>query len=295
MQQVQIIQNEKKEKLSISSIMDKLKLPIKAVEIAILIFIMIIFIFPFIWMISTSLKTTQEAIQIPPSIIPSKFITENYIQAWNSGPFFRYLVNSIFITLSILLIQFVVMVPAAYAFSKTKFKGSNILFGIVLIGLMVPSQITFLPVYMMMSKAELINTYVPLILPFMTSSFGIFLLRQNFMQISDEIIESAKLDNTSDFKIMFKIMLPMAKPAVITFALFSFIYHWNNYFWPLVMSNSDLVRTLPIGISMLKESEGVTNWNIVMAGNVMLTAPILLLYTILNNKIKNAFAYSGIK
>ena len=180
-------------------------------------------------------------------------------------------------------------------FRKIKFKGSNILFGIVLIGLMVPAQITFLPIYMMMSKAELINTYVPLILPFMTSSFGIFLLRQNFMQISDEIIEAAKLDNSSDLKIMFKVMLPMAKPAVITFALFSFIYHWNNYFWPLVMSNSDLVRTLPIGVAMLKESEGVTNWNVVMAGNVMLTAPILLLYTILNNKIKTAFAYSGIK
>ena len=253
------------------------------------------FLFPFIWMISTSLKTTQEAIQIPPSIIPSKIVIENYLKAWSSGPFLRYLGNSLFITLSVLVIQFIVMVPAAYAFSKIKFKGSNILFGIVLIGLMVPAQITFLPIYMMMSKAELINTYVPLIFPFMTSSFGIFLLRQNFMQISDEIIEAAKLDNSSDLKIMFKVMLPMAKPAVITFALFSFIYHWNNYFWPLVMSNSDFVRTLPIGVAMLKESEGVTNWNVVMAGNVMLTAPILLLYTILNNKVKNAFAYSGIK
>ena len=294
MQQAQEIQN-KKEKLNLSSFLDKLKFPLKAIEAIVLIFMIIVFLFPFIWMISTSLKTTQEAIQIPPSIIPSKFVIENYIEAWNSGPFLRYLVNSLFITLSILVIQFIVMVPAAYAFSKIRFKGSNIFFGIILIGLMLPSQITFLPIYMMMSKAELINTYVPLIFPFMTSSFGIFLLRQNFMQISDEIIEAAKLDNSSDLKIMFKVMLPMAKPAVITFALFSFIYHWNNYFWPLVMSNSDFVRTLPIGVAMLKESEGVTNWNVVMAGNVMLTAPILLLYTILNNKVKNAFAYSGIK
>lgn len=294
MQQVQEIQS-KKENLTLSEFLDKLKLPLKIVESIVLIFMIIIFLFPFIWMISTSLKTTQEAIQIPPSIIPSKIVIENYFKAWSSGPFLRYLGNSLFITLSVLVIQFIVMVPAAYAFSKIKFKGSNILFGIVLIGLMVPAQITFLPIYMMMSKAELINTYVPLILPFMTSSFGIFLLRQNFMQISDEIIEAAKLDNSSDLKIMFKVMLPMAKPAVITFALFSFIYHWNNYFWPLVMSNSDLVRTLPIGVAMLKESEGVTNWNVVMAGNVMLTAPILLLYTILNNKIKTAFAYSGIK
>ena len=294
MQQVQEIQS-KKENLTLSEFLDKLKLPLKIVESIVLIFMIIIFLFPFIWMISTSLKTTQEAIQIPPSIIPSKIVIENYLKAWSSGPFLRYLGNSLFITLSVLVIQFIVMVPAAYAFSKIKFKGSNILFGIVLIGLMVHAQITFLPIYMMMSKAELINTYVPLILPFMTSSFGIFLLRQNFMQISDEIIEAAKLDNSSDLKIMFKVMLPMAKPAVITFALFSFIYHWNNYFWPLVMSNSDLVRTLPIGVAMLKESEGVTNWNVVMAGNVMLTAPILLLYTILNNKIKTAFAYSGIK
>ena len=294
MQQVQEIQS-KKENLTLSEFLDKLKLPLKIVESIVLIFMIIIFLFPFIWMISTSLKTTQEAIQIPPSIIPSKIVIENYLKAWSSGPFLRYLGNSLFITLSVLVIQFIVMVPAAYAFSKIKFKGSNILFGIVLIGLMVPAQITFLPIYMMMSKAELINTYVPLILPFMTSSFGIFLLRQNFMQISDEIIEAAKLDNSSDLKIMFKVMLPMAKPAVITFALFSFIYHWNNYFWPLVMSNSDLVRTLPIGVAMLKESQGVTNWNVVMAGNVMLTAPILLLYTILNNKIKTAFAYSGIK
>ena len=294
MQQVQEIQS-KKENLTLSEFLDKLKFPLKIVESIVLIFMIIIFLFPFIWMISTSLKTTQEAIQIPPSIIPSKIVIENYLKAWSSGPFLRYLGNSLFITLSVLVIQFIVMVPAAYAFSKIKFKGSNILFGIVLIGLMVPAQITFLPIYMMMSKAELINTYVPLILPFMTSSFGIFLLRQNFMQISDEIIEAAKLDNSSDLKIMFKVMLPMAKPAVITFALFSFIYHWNNYFWPLVMSNSDLVRTLPIGVAMLKESEGVTNWNVVMAGNVMLTEPILLLYTILNNKIKTAFAYSGIK
>ena len=175
MQQVQEIQS-KKENLTLSEFLDKLKFPLKIVESIVLIFMIIIFLFPFIWMISTSLKTTQEAIQIPPSIIPSKIVIENYLKAWSSGPFLRYLGTSLFITLSVLVIQFIVMVPAAYAFSKIKFKGSNILFGIVLIGLMVPAQITFLPIYMMMSKAELINTYVPLILPFMTSSLEYFYL-----------------------------------------------------------------------------------------------------------------------
>lgn len=267
----------------------------KLFEIALLIFMIIIFIFPFLWMLSTSLKSTQEAIQIPPSIIPNKIVLKNFVDAWSSGPFLRFLFNSVFITLSIIVLQFMVLIPAAYAFAKKKFKYKKQLFSLVLIGLMVPAQITFLPVYIMMSKAGLINTYIPLIIPFMTSSFGIFLLRQSFMQISDEVIEAARIDNASDFKIMYKIMMPMAKPAVITFALFSFITHWNDYFWPLVMSNTDLVRTLPIGVALLKESEGVTNWNIVMSGNVILTAPILLIYTILNNKIKSAYSYSGIK
>lgn len=284
-----------KEKINLKEKLSILKLPLKCLEYVVLGLMIIIFVFPFIWMLSTSLKTTAEAIQIPPTIIPNEFIFENYLKGWNSGPFFRYLGNSIFITSAILIIQFIVMVPAAYAFSKIKFKGEKILFGIVLVGLMVPPQITFLPVYIMMSKLGLINSYVPLILPFMTSSFGIFLLRQSFMQVSDEILEAARLDNASDFKIMWKVMLPIAKPAMITFGLFSFIYHWNNYFWPLVMSNNDLVRTLPIGVAMLKESEGVTNWNIVMAGNIMLTAPILIIYTFLNEQIKRAFAYSGIK
>ena len=284
-----------KEKINLKEKLSILKVPLKCLEYVVLGLMIIIFVFPFIWMLSTSLKTTAEAIQIPTTIIPNEFIFENYLKGWNSGPFFRYLGNSIFITLAILIIQFIVMVPAAYAFSKIKFKGEKILFGIVLVGLMVPPQITFLPVYIMMSKLGLINSYIPLILPFMTSSFGIFLLRQSFMQVSDEILEAARLDNASDFKIMWKVMLPIAKPAMITFGLFSFIYHWNNYFWPLVMSNNDLVRTLPIGVAMLKESEGVTNWNIVMAGNIMLTAPILIIYTFLNEQIKKAFAYSGIK
>lgn len=271
------------------------KIIFKGIELITLIFMIVIFAFPFIWMISTSLKTTQEAIMIPPTIIPSEMMIENYIKAWSSGPFFGYLGNSLFITMSILVLQFVVMIPAAYAFSKFKFKGNKFLFGIILTGLMVPPQITFLPVYKMMSNLGLINTYIPLILPFITSSFGIFLLRQNFMQIPNEIIDAAKLDNSTDFKIMWKIMLPMAKPAMITFGLFSFIYHWNNYFWPLVMSNTDLVRTLPIGVAMLKDSEGIVNWNVVMAGNVMLTAPILIIYIFLNKQIKKAFAYSGIK
>ena len=286
-----ITQNIKKEKVEVKEI-DVKKIASKVIEIVALLILSAIFIFPFIWMLSTSVKNPQEMMQLPPTIIPKEIVLENYSAAWNSGPFFRYLLNSIFVTGSILIIQFVVMVPAAYAFSKIKFKGEKILFGILLVGLMIPPQVTFLPVYMMMSKLGLINTYVPLIIPFMTTSFGIFLLRQNFMQISDEIIEAAKLDGASDLKIMFRIMVPMAKPAVITFILFNFIYHWNNYFWPLVMTNTDAIRTLPIGVALLKSSEGITAWNVIMAGNIILILPIILVYIFANKKVKEAFMYS---
>lgn len=289
-----ITQNIKKEKVEVKEI-DVKKIASKAIEIVALLILSAIFIFPFVWMLSTSVKNPQEMMQLPPTIIPKEIVLENYSAAWNSGPFFRYLLNSIFVTGSILIIQFVVMVPAAYAFSKIKFKGEKILFGILLVGLMIPPQVTFLPVYMMMSKLGLINTYVPLIIPFMTTSFGIFLLRQNFMQISDEIIEAAKLDGASDLKIMFRIMVPMAKLAVITFILFNFIYHWNNYFWPLVMTNTDAIRTLPIGVALLKSSEGITAWNVIMAGNIILILPIILVYIFANKKVKEAFMYSGIK
>lgn len=289
-----ITENIKREKNYTKEI-DIKKIVSKIVEIGSLLILSAIFIFPFVWMLSTSLKNPQEMIQLPPTIVPKEIVFGNYAAAWNSGPFFRYLLNSIFVTGSILIIQFIVMVPAAYSFSKIRFKGERILFGLLLVGLMIPPQVTFLPVYMMMSKFGFINTYVPLIIPFMTSSFGIFLLRQNFMQISDEIIEAAKLDSASDFKIMFRIMVPMAKPAIITFILFNFIYHWNNYFWPLVMTNTDVIRTLPIGVALLKSSEGITAWNVIMAGNIILILPIILVYIFANKKVKEAFMYSGIK
>lgn len=160
---------------------------------------------------------------------------------------------------------------------------------------MIPGQITFIPVYLMMAEWGLIKTLLPQILPFMTNAFGIFLLRQYFMQIPDEIIEAARLDNASEFKIMWKIMTPMSKPALATIALFSFVSHWNDYFWPLVMTDSAEVRPLTLGIAMLRQTEGISNWHIIMAGNVVLVLPILIIYVFCARHIVKAFVYSGIK
>jgi sn-glycerol 3-phosphate transport system permease protein len=165
----------------------------------------------------------------------------------------------------------------------------------VLLAFMIPGQITFIPVYLMMADWGISKTLLPQILPFMSSAFGIFLLRQYFMQIPQEIVEAARLDNASEFKIMCRIMLPMSKAALATIALFSFVSHWNDYFWPLIMTDSAAIRPLTVGIAMLRETEGISNWHIIMAGNVILVVPILIVYLFCSKQIVKAFVYSGIK
>ena len=259
------------------------------------IVLLLAFIFPFLWMISTSLQTLEETMRFPPTMIPDIPQWINFVEAMTSGPFLTYAKNSFVVTTSIIIIQLLVMIPAAYAFAKYNFTGKNLLFGLVLISFMIPGQITFIPIYLMMADWGLIHTLLPQILPFMTNAFGIFLLRQYFMQIPEEIIEAARLDNANEFKIMWKVMVPMSKPALATVALFSFVSHWNDYFWPLVMTDSNEVRPLTLGISMLRETEGISNWHIIMAGNVVLVIPILIVYLFCSKQIVKAFVYSGIK
>lgn len=258
-------------------------------------FVLLVFIFPFLWMISTSLQTFEETMAFPPTWIPAVPQWSNFAKAMNAGPFLMYARNSVIVTLSIIVLQAAVMIPAAYAFAKYKFKGSALFFGMVLLAFMIPGQVTFIPVYLMLADAGLIKSLLPQIIPFMSNAFGIFLLRQYFMQIPHELIEAARLDNATELRIMRSIMIPMSMPAISTIALFSFVSHWNDYFWPLVMTDSAAVRPLTMGIAMLRETEGISNWHIIMAGNVVLVVPILIVYLFASKQIVKAFVYSGIK
>lgn len=265
----------------------------KSVEWIGLLIVAFLFVFPFLWMASTAFKTMPEVRQFPPTLLPETWEWSNFAQAWESGPFLMYTWNSILVAVGILVLQFLTAVPAAYAFARYKFPGRNLLFGLVLIVLMIPGQVIFLPIYVQLSGWGLVNTLWSLILPYAASAFGIFLLRQAFMQVPDEVIEAARLDNASEWKIMWTIMVPMAKPVLVTFGLFSFIYHWNDYFWPLIMTNSDEVRTLPIGISSLHMSDGGTLWNVMMAGNMILILPILVIFFVAQRHIIKAFIYQS--
>lgn len=264
----------------------------RGIVIALLI---LIFFFPFYWMMVTAFKTLGETVLFPPSLFPATWNFDNFIKAYEAIPFLHYLGNSLIVTTSVLLMQMATIIPASYAFAHYKFKGSQFFFALIMVTMMIPAQLVFLPLFVLFSKWHMINQYLSLILPFASSAFGIFMLRQTFKQIPKELLEAARLDGASEWRMMTKIILPMARPTLTTLALLTFIATWNDYFWPLVLTTNDSVRTLPVGIASLRNIESGVNYNIMMAGNVMLIIPIMLLFFGAQRQIIKAFTYIGDK
>ena len=254
-----------------------------------------IVLFPFYWMIISSLKSLDEYRMSTPTFWPTQITFEAYGQAFEAVDMGKSVWNTVIVTLATIVIQILVMVPAAYAFAKYDFFGKKLMFAAVLLTNMVPIHVTCISLYLMMTDWGLLETLWPQILPFGANAFGIFLLRQYFMQVPDEIVEAAQLDNASVWKTMFRIMVPMAKSTMITIALFSFIGHWNSYFWPLIVTNSEAVRPVTIAMERLKNAEQGLVWPIIMAGNVVMILPIIVIYLFASKKIIQAFAYNGMK
>lgn len=254
----------------------------------------LIFIFPLYWVAITSLKTIPETAAFPPALLPEHWRFENYASVWRTGPFDRYFLNSLLVSVGIVLMELLVSVPAAYTFANKSFRGSGIIYALILFGMMIPMQVVVLPVYLLLSRAGWINTFAALIIPFISSSSSIFILTETFKQIPGDYIDAAKIDRATDRRIIWSVILPIARPILITIALLVFIAHWNDLFWVLVMTNNDKLQTLTAGIVKLKDAEGL-QWNMLMAGNMLLIAPVLLLYAAASKKIKSGFAFTGMK
>jgi sn-glycerol 3-phosphate transport system permease protein len=250
---------------------------------------------PYIWMLSTSLKDLPSVTQFPPSLLPRPPRWDNYAKAWQSGPFLRYAVNNVIQTVGILVLQLGFGCLAAYGFSKVRFPGRDVMFLVVIACLIVPPQVRFVPLYMLFSKVGLLNTYASLILPYAVSALGTFLIREAFMQISDDILDAARVDGAGLFTLIFRIMVPIARPAIVAFSLFSVVYHWNDFFWPLVMTTNDAVRTLPIGVAMLREEGTGARWHIIMAGSMFVVAPVLAVFVVAQRHIIRAFTFTSLK
>lgn len=269
------------------------KAALHGLEMLGLCLVSIVFLLPFVWMLLTSVKTDVEAIRIPIQWLPKELRWDNFAAAWASGPFPLYLRNSLIYSVGVILTQLVTTIPAAYAYAKFEFRGKTVLFYLTMATMMIPSQLIFVPMFQMMSAWKMIDTFGSLILPFSASAFSIFMMRQAFKNVSDELIEAARIDGLRELGIVFRIATPNAMASVTTFVLFSFIGHWNDYFWPLIMTTNDTVRTLPVAIARLNDMEGGTNWPVLMAGNVILVLPLLVAFFLAQKRIVSAFAYTS--
>ncbi|MCT4597363.1 MAG: carbohydrate ABC transporter permease [Vallitalea sp.] len=256
----------------------------------------IIMILPFLWMISTSLKTPEEIFAIPIRWIPSKIYVENFHKAVTSFPFFTFFRNSVTVTVCIIIGQLFTSILTAYAFARLEFRGKKILFVLLLSGLMLPAQTIMIPMIVILKNLKLLNTIYGLIIPFSWSALIVFLLRQFFMQIPNSIEEAAQIDGCSTMKIIWKIILPISKPIISTSIILIFIYGWNQYFWPLLIVSDSKLYTLQLGLAYFKEQNVIeTDWGALMAGTTLTMLPVILVFLVFQKKVIQSIAFSGSK
>ncbi len=256
----------------------------------------IVLLTPLWWMVSTSLKSPQEILQYPPSFIPKEFHFSNYIEAWKTGAFTRWSLNTLLIAVLSTIGNVLVNSFIAYGFAKVPFKGRNALFVLVLSTMLLPGFVTMVPQYVLFSKLGWVNTYLPLIVPaFLGSAFNIFLIRQFMMTIPNEIIEAAIMDGASHFRIWWSITMPLIKPALVTVAIFSFTGAWNDLLGPLLYLSDENLYTLQLGLQTFKGSVQ-TQWNYLMAMSVMVLIPTVLIFFLFQRYfIKGSNLSAGMK
>lgn len=252
----------------------------------------VIMIFPFIWMILTSFKTVSESMQIPPKILPNVWNLDNFHKAIKSLPFIDLYVNTGLMIFYRVICAVVFSSMAGFAFAKLRFKGKNILFGIVLVQMMLPSQIFIIPQYQMLAKVGLTNTIFALVFPGLVSAFGTFFLRQAYLGIPDEIGEAAYLDGCSKWQTFYKVMLPLTKSSMAALAIFTAVFAYSDLMWPLI-ANTDLnMMTLASGLSTLN-GQFSTNYPILMAGSLLAMLPMLALYLAFQKHFIEGVAMTG--
>lgn len=253
-----------------------------------LVFIVLLIGMPLFWMVSGSLKTLAEIFDNQQMRwLPAEPQWSNWSEAWNSVPFARFYLNSIIITVLGAGSQVFCGVLAAYAFAFLNFPGKNWLFLLVLAALMVPTEVTILPNFLFFGNVvrdwfnldeNWVNTYQALVLPGAATAFGTFLMRQGFMGLPRDVLEAARVDGASHLRTMFGVVLPMAKPIVITFAIIATVNKWNDYLWPLIITRTTEMRPITVGVRLLFDAEGNNNWGVVMAGTCFVVLPLLVIY-----------------
>ena len=249
---------------------------------------------PFFWMISTSLKTQIEALRFPPSLFPGQFMLKNYIEAFQQVDFSRYFINTIIMTGATTFLVFITSTLAAYAFARLKFPGRETLFALFLAMMMIPMPVYLVPSYVILSRFGWIDTFFALIIPWSVNIFSIFLLRQHFRTIPQELFDAARVDGLNHLQILKNIVLPLSKAVLVTVGIFQIVANWNSFLWPLIVTHSDSMRTIQTGLAYFAQAES-TNYPLLCAASTFTTTPLIILYFFVQKQIMETYARSGLK
>ncbi|HJY77511.1 MAG TPA: carbohydrate ABC transporter permease [Burkholderiales bacterium] len=251
---------------------------------------------PFLWMISTSLKPPTEILSAELHWWPQRLQAwENYRDAFTTLPLARYLLNGIIVTATIFVVQVLIALPAAYALAKIRFPGRAVVFAAVLFCLLIPYQAIAVPLFVLFHRLGILNSYAALVVPFTISVFGIFLMRQFFVTVPDDLIDAARMDGISELGIVWRVMLPTALPALTAFAIFSIVAHWNDYFWPLIAVSSERYFTPPLGVVAFRNDDAGNNYGPLMAAATIIVAPLVVAFLFAQRRFIEGIAFSGMK
>lgn len=262
---------------------------------ALMVPLALLWLSPMIWIMVTSLKTKKEVFDPDAGFLPAVLNFANYPSTLSVAPFGTYLINSVLVTGSILTAQMVTITLAAYAFARLEFPGKKLLFTLFLLQIMFPIYAIFLTNFITVRELGLVNSLPAMIVPFVASGYGTFMLRQSFKQVPSELSDAARLDGCGHLGILWHVYLPLVQPTLIAFGIISVVTHWNDYMWPLLVTNSDHVRTLPIGLGLLAKSDSGADWTRLMAGTTIVVSPLLLAFLIFQRRFVDSFMHSGVK
>ena len=261
---------------------------------AVLTFIAVVTILPTLWMIAASVMAPGEASTLPLHLVPRAFTWENYSALTERLEMIVYFFNSLLIATAVTLVSLLLNSMAAFAFAKYRFPGRDRLFRLLLAGLVVPAQVTMLPLFLMLKSIGLVNTYIGAMVPGLASIFGIFLMRQFIMAVPDSLLEAARMDGGSEFRIYRTVILPLCRPILFTLALFTFMGMWNDFMWPLIIMTDKSLYTLPVALAGLM-GEHVQDLELMMAGSVVTTLPVVLLFLAFQRQYIRGIMMGGVK
>jgi multiple sugar transport system permease protein len=255
----------------------------------------LLWVLPFFWMVLGSVKTQSEIFANPPTWWPALPTMENFTRWFSELDFGSYFSNSLVVALLTVAGNLLFCSMVGYALAKMEFGGKRLLFAAVMVTLMVPGVVTFVPLFVIVANMGILNTIAALVLPFLTAPLGVFLMRQFMLEIPDSLLEAARIDGASELRIFVQIVLPMCGPALATLGILTFLGSWNNFLWPLVASQSQDMYTLPVALSLYSTGQFATDFGTLLAGSVLIITPILLLFVFLQRYFVQGLATTGIK